>query len=276
MKRWLGQLVAIPLTALEFLTSIVPIIDRFPIWRAIWALTRNPEYAQKLILGHINRSGLDAGRAFAEEAFNICPDGSIAAVIGSFEFHMSENPETALAWLRRARNHPDLQNSDGLLSLELLLSEQYPEMDCGAIVESILSRNDLPMNLTLLALFYKSKMLLKAGQWEAALEIADRILLINEATLAHWVRWTACSALGQSRQAQQELQRFSPKNLGNMFDVFLASGYLYLGDIEKCREHLLRARQAGVPGRAIQRVNPELVGILSELPPQNESSEAAS
>ena len=119
MMRWLGQLVALPLKVLLILVSIVPVFDRLPLYKAIWALTRDPYYGRNLILLLAQKQNLNAARSFAEEAFAVCPDGSIAAMIGQLELDTGFNPERAAMWLQRAQDHPDLGNPDGLLLLEL-------------------------------------------------------------------------------------------------------------------------------------------------------------
>jgi hypothetical protein len=276
MMRWLGQLVALPLKVLLIVVSIVPVFDRLPLYRAIWALTGDPHYGRNLILLLAQRKGMEAARSLAEEAFAACPDGSIAAMIGQIELEAACDPDRAVAWMVRAKEYPGLINPDGLLPLELSLSHLAPGIDCSTIVESILVRNDLPMNLTLLAMITKAQLFLKAGQWDPALQIADRVLSINEVPLAHWIRWVVYSATQRSQLAQREFQQISSKSLGPLYDAILASGYLYLGDAGRCREQLLKIRQAGIPDRLIRLADPNLAGPLSELPPMVESTEAAS
>ncbi len=276
MIRWIGQVVALPLQALEFMVSIVPVINPFPLCRAIWALTKDPVYAQKLIVHFVKQEGIDSARFFAEKAFAVCPDGAIAGVIGQLELQLGEIPDNAIGWLRRAKENPNLKNPDGLLGLEISLSRQVEEMDCAAIVKTVLSRNDLPINLTQLALFVQAHLLLKAEQWDQALQIADQILSIQEVPLARWIRWVVYSATQQQQPAQREFHLFSHKNSGPLYDALLASGYFYLGQVDRCREHLLKARQAGIPDRLIRMTNPDLARSLAELPLQTETPEAAS
>jgi hypothetical protein len=276
MMRWLGQLVALPLKVLLILVSIVPVFDRLPLYRAIWALTRDPYYGRNLILLLARRKGLEAARSLAEEAFAVCPDGSIAAVIGQIELDMGFNPERAAVWLHRAKEHPDLGNPDGLLLLELSLSQHFPELDRGRIVGSILERKDVSMDLTRMALLAQAQLELKAGRWNEAGVIAERLLAISEVPPAHWVLWVAYSGLRETDYAAYELQRLSPNNLGPLFQAIIASGYHLLGDADQCREHLLECRKAGIPDRYILWNDPDLAGPLSELGPQTEPSEAVS
>jgi tetratricopeptide (TPR) repeat protein len=276
MIQWLGQLVALPLKVLLILVSIVPVFDRLPLYRAIWALTRDPYYARNLILLLAQRRGMEAARSFAEEAFAACPDGSIAAMIGQLELDAALDLDRALSWQRRARKYPGLRNPDGLLLLELFLGSHIPNLDIHRIVESILARNDLSMDLTRMALFAKAQLDLKAGRWDQALQIANHVLSISEIPLAHWILWVAYSALQEPQLVSREFQRLSLKTLGPLYDAIMARGYLYLGDRNRCREHLLRCRQAGIPDGILLLNEPDLAGPLAELPPVSESSEVPS
>lgn len=276
MIRWLGQLVALPLKVLLILASIVPIFDRLPLYRAIWALTHDPYYGRNLILLLAQRQGLDAARSFAEEAFAACPDGSIAAMIGQLEAEAALDLDRALAWLRHAREYPGLRNPDGLLLLELFLSNHIPNLDPNRVIESILSRTDLSMDLTRVALITKAQLDLKAGQWDRALQTADQMLAVSEVPLAHWIRWIVYSASQEPALAEQEFRQLSANTLGPLFDAIMARGYLFLGDRNRCREHLLKCRQSGIPDRILLLNEPDLAGPLSELPPMAESTEAAS
>jgi tetratricopeptide (TPR) repeat protein len=276
MMRWLGQLVALPLKVLLILVSIVPVFDRLGLYRAIWALTRDPYYGRNLILLLAQRRGMDAARSLAEEAFATCPDGSIAAMIGQLELNLAFDLERGAGWLGRAKEHPDLRNPAGLLLLELSLCHHIPELDSDRVIESILSRNDLSMDLTQLAMLAKAQLDLRAGRWDDALQITEKLLAINEIPLAHWILWVAYSALQERELAEQEFRRLSAKTLGPLYEAVIASGYHYLGDVNRCRDHLLECRKAGIPDRYILLNEPDMAGPLSELPPQTEPTGAAS
>jgi hypothetical protein len=276
MMRWLGQLVALPLKVLLIVVSIIPVFDRLPLYKAIWALTHDPYYGRNLILLLAQRKGMEAARSLAEEAFAACPDGSIAAMIGQIELEAACDPGRAAAWLDRAKEYPGLKNPDGLLPLELSLSPLVPGLDCHRVVDSILARKDLSMDLTRMALITKAQLDLKAGQWDRALQIADQLLAVSDIPLAHWIRWVGYSAVQEPALAEREFQGLSANTLGPLFNAIMASGYLSLGDENRCREHLLKCRQAGVPDRIVQMNDPDLAGPLSELPPMVESTEAAS
>ncbi|NLH15936.1 MAG: hypothetical protein GX455_05105 [Phycisphaerae bacterium] len=276
MIRWLGQLVALPLKILLIVVSIVPIFDRLVLYRAIWALTGDPYYARNLVLLLAQRQGLETARTFAEEAFIACPDGSIAAMIGQLELDLGFDPDRAAMWLHRAKEHPDLGNPDGLLLLELSLSQHFPEMDRGRIVESILNRRDVSMDLTRVALLVQAQLDLKAGQWDKAGLTAERLLAISEVPPAHWILWVAYSGLHETDYAAYEFQQLSSTTLGPLYQAIIASGYHLLGDASRCREHLLECRKAGIPDRYILWNDPDLIGPLTELGPQMESSETVS
>lgn len=276
MTRWLGQLVALPLKVLLIGVSIVPVFDRLPLYQAIWALTHDPYYGRNLILLLAQKRGLDAARAFAEEAFAVCPDGSIAAMIGQLELEAALDIDRALAWQRRARECPGLRNPDGLLLLELSLSNHAPNLNICRIIESILSRNDLSMDQTRIALIMKAQVDLKAGRWNDAGLTAEQLLAISEVPLAHWILWVAYSGLQETDFAAYEFQQLSANTLGPLYDAIIASGHLYLGDSNRCQEYLLKCRQAGIPDRILLLHNPDLAGPLSELGPQTEPTEAVS
>jgi hypothetical protein len=52
-----------------------------------------------------------------------------------------------------------------------------------------------------------------------------------------------------------------------MYNALIARGYLFLGDQERCREHLFKFRQSGAPDRILLVTDPDLAKPLSELPP---------
>jgi hypothetical protein len=132
------------------------------------------------------------------------------------------------------------------------------------------------MDLTRVALITKAQQDLKAGQWDNAGLIAERLLAISEVPLAHWILWVAYSGLQETDYVAYEFQQLSPNNLGSLYQAIIASGYHLLGNADQCREHLLECRKAGIPDRYILLNDPDLAGPLSELPPQMETQEAAS
>ncbi len=272
MIRFLGNLVALPLQLLLVIVSIVPIVDRQTLIRALWYLTRRPGYACSLILLAAQRQGIDAARQVAEQAFAICPDGSIIATIGQIELQAGFYLDRAAGWLQRARQAPALLDPDALLLFMLQLSDHIPNLSTQALVDGILSRNDLPMDLSRTALGIRAELALRQQRWAEAEDIAERILSIEDHPTGRWIFWVAAAGRQDAQEAQRQFQLIPRILLGNQYPILIANGYLYLGDLFQCHKYLRQALDAGVSEHRIRLHNPTLAEQVPYL--ASDSSES--
>jgi len=150
----------------------------------------------------------------------------------------------AARWLEEARAM-DCKHSQVLLLLELYCGAVLPEYDMLETAERILSRNDLPMNYTSLALGVKGDKLLEQGHWAEAEAIADRILVLEEKPYARSVKWITSLRRGDQAEAQRHIS-FTEKQMPKpLFHSDVAGGLLLLGRRTEAMEELRKAVAAG-------------------------------
>jgi hypothetical protein len=181
--------------------------------------------------------GLDAGRQRAEAIFARRPDEQVAAAIGWMEASEARDLAAAAQWIERCRQ-AGCEDGPALLQLELSLSEHLEDYDYPELIERILSRNDLPGNITRDALLGKAKLLLRARQWDRAQEIAGRILAIEEHAIARWVAWVTAVATGDDEAGRIHYAQAAAGMRPEVSLGYEALGWLYTGDKKKAAEVL--------------------------------------
>lgn len=132
------------------------------------------------------------------------------------------------------------ENPELLLQLELVLSDFFNEYDRVAVTEEILARRDLPAQVTLSALVSKANGFLEQQSWGEAEQIAERILSIQEQPDARMIKWVTCTAGGKRTCADEHLKRAQTQMPSPVFDMLLAQGWLFLGQVEGAMECLCR------------------------------------
>ncbi len=237
MITFIRHLIAAPVRLLAWANSFLRVFDPLKAAEAIWFLTGEAADGASVIDLAARSKGLDAARQRAEAIFARRPDEEVAAAIGWMEASEGRNLTAAAQWIERCRE-AGCEDGPSLLQLELSLSEHLEDYDYPELIERILSRNDLPGNITRDALLGKAKLLLRDRQWDRAQEIAERILAIEDHAVARWVGWVTAVAAGDDEAARTHYAQAAAGLQPEVFLGYEALGWLYVGDEEKAAEVL--------------------------------------
>lgn len=252
MITFVRQLVAVPVRLAAWANSFLQVFDRLKLAEIIWFLTRDPGDAASVISFTAAAKGIEAARYRAEELFSRKPHERIAAAMGWIEAGQARNLAAACQWVARSRE-TGCQDGYSILQLELFLSEHLESYDHVAVIDRILSRNDLPGSVTRDALLGKARMSLKQQHWPEAEAIAATILRIEENGSARWVKWVTQMAAGNSQAAQRDLDKASEKIRPEVLSGFVALGWLCLGEDGRALEVLRKCRREGKDAAIIDR-----------------------
>ena len=222
---------------LAWANSFLHVFDPLKAAEVIWFLTAEAADGASVIVLAARGRGLDSARQRAEAIFARRCDEQVAAAIGWMEALEARDLAAAAQWIERCRQ-AGCEDGPALLQLELSLSEHLEGYDYPELIERILSRNDLPGNITRDALLGKAKLLLRARQWDRAQEIAERILAIEDHAIAWWVGWVTAVAAGDGEAGRTEYAQAAAGMRPEVFLGYEALGWLYAGDEEKAAEAL--------------------------------------
>ncbi len=237
MITFIRHLIAAPVRLLAWANSFLHVFDQARLAEALWFLTGDAADGANVIVLTARSKGLDAGRQRAEAIFARRPDEQVAAAIGWVEASEGGDLTAAAQWIERCRQ-AGCEDGPALLQLELSLSEHLEGYDYPELIERILSRNDLPGNITRDALVGKAKLLLRDRQWDRAREIAERILVIEEHAIARWVAWVTAVAAGDDEAGRTQYTQAAAGMRPEVFLGYEALGWLYVGDEKKAAEVL--------------------------------------
>ena len=237
MITFIRHLIAAPVRLLAWVNSFLRVFDQARLAEVIWFLTGEAADGASVIVLAAHNKGLDAARQRAEAIFARRPDEQVAAAIGWVEASEGRNLTAAAQWIERCRQ-AGCEDGPALLQLELSLSEHLDDYDYPGLIERILSRNDLPGNITRDALLGKAKLLLRDRQWGRAQEIAERILAIEDHAVARWVGWVTAIAAGDDEAARTHYAQAAAGLRPEVFLGYEALGWLYAGDEDKAAEVL--------------------------------------
>ena len=164
------------------------------------------------------------------------PDCQLIVMMCWLEIHL-KNAQGAWEWINKAEqvnyDRPEL-----LYPVRLFLSGVT---DKAIIIEEILSRNDLPLDITQNALFEKAKLHLSAQQWEEADKVAKRIFFVEDWPVANWIRWVIKTAQNNEEDAKIEFEKIKKELPHGHTSSLKALGSLYVNDLEKASEALFEA-----------------------------------
>ena len=239
-----GKIAAVPIRMLAQLAGLVTFVDELPLWSACWRLSRRAEDSKVLLYQVCSKRGIMPARKLAEEMLAQTKDCEIAATIGFLEYAVYSDIHSVERWVREAKDK-GYKNQELLLHLELILSNFLEEYDDKAIIEEILSRNDLAMETSLYALIEKAGLYLEARSWEQAEAIADRILGIQEQVDAQLVKWTVCMKNGDHAGAKIHFNKAKTLLPEDRFNIVAAKHWLILGRKEKAMQFLYAGGQDG-------------------------------
>ena len=232
-----------PVRLLATIFVWVKIIDPTKLWKTVWKLTRSSDDGCALLSCMCREQIGNETRRTAEEIIAQTKDCSAASLMGFTEMRQAQGVDAAKKWVEVAGRH-DCTNPEMMLYLKLIISEREG-VASSETIEQILARNDLPGDFTRAALFLKAHKLSEQKRWKEAEKIADMILGIEENVDARMIKWSACLSRGDQKCAEVNLQEAKKQCPAHFFNVLVAQGYLFLGDIEKAMEWLYKARQEG-------------------------------
>lgn len=236
---FLTKLIAVPVRALAKLFCLIPIFDDIPLWSASWRLSFSPDDACKLLSVVSAKKGTDAARRMAARVVEKTKTSGPAAIMAGIEF-VNGNFDDAHYWVKLAEDNK-YKNPEQLLLVKLLLSDYLPEYEKNKIADRILSRNDLPMTVTHLALISKAFISLEKNNNTQAEKIADQLLSVIEDPYARIIKWAVCAAAGKNALANTHLSKaqkiLPPKTLNPL----VAQACLCIGDDDAAMEWLYQA-----------------------------------
>lgn len=241
MIAFIKRLIAVPIRLLAKAAGLVSFVDATSLWSAVWKLSHKPYDGIPLLMLKYKRNGIEAARQMAEEMLPEAKSCVLVSAIGSIEYSC-HNFEAADKWIKMARDG-DYKEPEWLLHLELFLSDFFEEYDPDTIIEQVLSRNDLPMLITLAALIKKANSLLEKQMWDQAEEIAERILSVQEQTDARLVKWVTCFRRGEQNEADEHFAKAQGKLPDAVFAALVAQGWLFMGEVRKAKEWLYKAEK---------------------------------
>ncbi len=252
MITFIRHLIAAPVRLLAWANSFLHVFDPLKAAEVIWFLTAEADDGASVIVLAARSKGLDAGRQRAEAIFARRPDEQVAAAIGWVEASEGRDLAAAAQWIERCRQ-AGCEDGPALLQLELSLSEHVEGYDYPELIERILSRNDLPGNITRDALLGKAKLLLKEKHWDEAEAIADRILKVEKNGMARWVKWVTQMAAGDMKGAESQLGAAGEEIQAEVLSGLVALGWLCLGEDLRALEVLRKCQRAGKPAAIVDK-----------------------
>ncbi len=245
-----AKIIAAPLRVIAQLVGLVHIADPFGLWVVVWKLSYDVKDGSQVLLLICEGKGIEAARAQADKMFMQCKSAELAVTMAWLEIQrgeglLAERLSNAQRWIDIAKSK-NLKNLQMLLYPELFVSLRQESDKAARVADDILKRNDLPMEVTRLALITKGWSLAKSGRFPQAEEIADRILGVEEDTEARFLKWMGCMKRGRGEHAQKHLDTAKMNLPGETFDIMMAQGWLMLGEKMKAMEWIYKAQQDGV------------------------------
>lgn len=209
------------------------------LWLA-WRLAQDSQDAVGVISLTAGQFGMLAAGELAEQMFAQTPDCQIYTTLAWVEIAQNNNLPAAERWLQIADEQGTV-NRHLLYAVKLVLSEHGQSYDKAAIIDEMLSRNDLPGEYTRDAMLGKAAILLKQKNWTEAERLADHILKIEEIPHAIWVKWVAAAANSRDGEARRLLQELLAKGASGQMYCMIALGWQYLANR---REAMLALHEA--------------------------------
>jgi hypothetical protein len=252
MLKFVKKLLAVPVRVLARLLGIGNFFDTTALWSIVFKLTAGAEDGTSLLYTIYQKYGLDEARIAAQKIISASQSAKPIVIIASLEFREGNINETD-RWVRLAAES-NAKDADQLLVIKLYLSEFFSEYDKKSIIEEILSKNYLPMEVTRLALIEKSFLALEEKDWPLAGKIADRILSVEEHFAARIVKAAIAMVNKNITAAEQLLTKAQHKTQPAQFYPLASQALLCIGQSEMAMEYLCRAGR--LDGRLIQSNTP--------------------
>ncbi|MHC4638179.1 MAG: hypothetical protein ACYTBV_11875 [Planctomycetota bacterium] len=244
MSRLVGQLLAVPVRLIADVIDFLKITDPTPLRSVAWKFSNDPQDGVKLLILVCHNRGIAGARELAEEMIAKVNDSLLAATMGGLEIQYGQGPEASKKWLEHAKKM-QAKRQELLLNLELYLSETSPEYNKAELIETILMRNDLPMDFSRHALRKKAELFLQNRQWGSAREIADRILNLEEEPFTRWIKWVTAIAQDDGEDADLHIKKVKGKWPDVLLLSMTALGWFYIGNITQTMKLMHQAEHAG-------------------------------
>jgi tetratricopeptide (TPR) repeat protein len=264
MINFIKNLIAAPFRIVFWLCSFFPAVKRLTLGRIIWNITGEPADGCNVIILTANSKGIEPARKVALKVLQETHDAAAALMMGQLEVHACCDVHAAFEWIKKAKDM-DCKNPESLLKLELMISDTLDQIDTEQVIEQILSRNDLPGDYTKDALQVRMEIFLRDKKWDAAEEIADRILSVEEDSHARATKWVVAAARGNNDQAQMHFKKINNNVPPVLFHANLAMGWYHLGQMDKAREHLTQCIKNGANPNLLVIVNPSFKELLLQM-----------
>ncbi len=239
MISFLKKLAAVPVRALAGLLDLLRVFDTTQLWSCCWRLSCSPEDAARFLATVSQRKGRVAAADTAAQVVEKTKACEPVAMIACVEL-VDGNFDAAHNWIKLAEDG-NYKNPENLLFVKLLLSDYHPEYDKRKVTEQVLSRNDLPMTVTHLALINKAFTLLEENRNADAERVADRILGVSEDPCARVIKWALCLVNNRAELAETHLLKARQKRPAKLLNPLIAQACLCIGDNEAAMDWLYQA-----------------------------------
>ncbi len=234
MFRFFGKLLATPLRLVGYGMNLFRAEPSLWLWRTTWQLSNNPDDASNYIGVAARRKGIEFARQQATRVIEKCRDSKIALTMGWLEIQSGGGADHAAEWVNLARKEA-LEREQLLLQLDLYLARDNEEK-AERVVEQILSRRDVPMELTRSALWSRGWKMAEQERFEQVEQIADKILAVEEHYEGRILKWMSLAARGEDVLASQQLELARRTMPSQMFEMVVGQGWLMLGREDKAAD----------------------------------------
>ncbi|MBN1697690.1 MAG: hypothetical protein JW881_09265 [Spirochaetales bacterium] len=242
--NFIRELLVLPVSCLIFLNRYLKIFKNLELYRWKWNIGGNIDDACRYLQMYALEKGIEEASSMAEALLERQKDSAIASCMGFLNIRIKRSLDGAEAWIKKAEN-TETVNPQMLLLLKLVIASLEERPERGAIIEEMLSRNDLPTSYTLTALCEKAEYAIHQNDWKTPEEIASYILDIMDYPLAHWLHWMCHMKNEKTEDAEKEFNLLKKQVNEPRLSYYLGLGYFYCGREEQSRSALKHALQAG-------------------------------
>jgi len=236
---FLKQMVVFPVRMVAETASLLSFVDATPFWSTSYKLSGEAQDGSKLLIRWLNKHGLEATRKLAEQMLERTADCEIAAMMAWIEYSLRQDWRSVAYWVEAAKQR-GYKNSQMLLRIELLLAEYVGTYDLQDVADKILQRDDLPGDMSVMAMIAKAHWLMGKQQWQQAEKLAERILAIQEYGPARIIKWAACTSRGDEVGGEQQIEIARSKIAPQDLNLHMAVAWSAMGMAEQAMENLCK------------------------------------
>ncbi|MBI9017160.1 MAG: hypothetical protein JEZ07_07865 [Phycisphaerae bacterium] len=244
MLRILGIAIAAPLRLILKLVGTFYKQIPFGFYQLLYKLSGDSDDGNLMIIRKAISQDYGGAMDVARDLFEKTGDCKFINMAITFAIHIYRDMDLAKQLIDIGMAEGK-SNQEHVLYFMIWLAEYVDGIDEEAAIEDMLSRNDVPVNYTELALIEKADLHMQKQQWDQAEKLADRVLGIHHSDSAHWVKWICNSATENQAQAQKHFEIFAKSPNKSNFLYMISQGWYYLGQYEQAYEDLQKALQGG-------------------------------